>query len=56
MLAKDKSPTPLYTAEEPTTATGFAIIEYIPSRFVKPELAYINAIPNNIKHDDNPPN
>jgi len=32
------------------------IIEYIPSRFVKPELAYINAIPNSIKHEDNPPN
>jgi len=32
------------------------IIEYIPSKFVKPELAYINAKPNNIKHEDNPPN
>jgi hypothetical protein len=31
---------------------GADIIEYIPSKFVKPELAYINAIPSNIKHED----
>src|ERR1700710_1718854 len=32
------------------------IIEYIPSRFVKPEFAYINPIPNSIKHEAKPPN
>ena len=31
-------------------------MEYIPSRLVNPELAYINPIPNNIKQDDRPPN
>src|SRR6266849_344860 len=31
-------------------------MEYIPSRLINPELAYINPIPNNIKHDDKPPN
>ena len=32
------------------------ITEYILSKFVRPELAYISAIPNNIKHEDSPPN
>lgn len=31
------------------------IIEYILSKFVNPELAYINAIPSKIKQEDNPP-
>ena len=32
------------------------VIEYIPSMLVTPELEYIIAIPNNIKHEDKPPN
>jgi len=32
------------------------ITEYIPSVLVRPELAYNNAIPNNMKHEDKPPN
>ena len=46
----------MYHVEKFKYLSESEIIEYIPSRFVKPELAYINAIPNNIKHEDNPPN
>src|SRR6201989_1496048 len=46
----------MYHVEYSTYFSESDIIEYIPSKLINPELAYINPIPNNIKQEDKPPN